>query len=395
MFQREVLSKIEPFLFTDDVILLYWARQVWKTSIMKIIREKETRRTFFFDLENYVNLDIFNGSQELFIRYLKEQENWNEDQPIVIFIDEVQYMENPTSFLKYIHDHYPSIKFIVSWSSTLDIRGKMKDSMVWRLLKFDVYPLNFYEFLVFKWKENLAKQIRKINEFPLIDNEYLEYYKEFITYWGYPKVVLTNNVESKKMYLKWIVESYIEKDIRDVGKIRNIDKFNILLKLLASQSWNLLNISELAWDSVWISRETLSDWLLLLENTFIVHRITPFSWNVRSEVVKMPKIFMADTGIRNSILKNFDIDGPWFENAFFADMMHSYRFDNIQFYRTQDKKEIDFILDWNPFELKLAYKWKKLNALNFFELKYGKKWTIVSLKKIEDDMYKILYPREV
>ena len=156
MFKREIIDEIESFLFTDDIILLYGARQVGKTSIMQYLQSQEKRRTFFYDLENTENLDLFNQSQERFIDFLKNNENRTEDERIVVFIDEVQYMENPTSFLKYLHDHYRNIKFIVSGSSTLDIRGKMKDSMAGRLLIFNVYPLNFYEYLIFKGKDNLA-----------------------------------------------------------------------------------------------------------------------------------------------------------------------------------------------------------------------------------------------
>lgn len=179
MFKREIIDEIESFLFTDDIILLYGARQVGKTSIMQYLQSQEKRRTFFYDLENTENLDLFNQSQERFIDFLKNNENRTEDEKIVVFIDEVQYMENPTSFLKYLHDHYRNIKFIVSGSSTLDIRGKMKDSMAGRLLIFNVYPLNFYEYLIFKGKDNLANQIRKNISFTMIQNELKNYYQDF------------------------------------------------------------------------------------------------------------------------------------------------------------------------------------------------------------------------
>ena len=121
MYSRQILTQIEKFLFTNDILLLYGARQVGKTSIMKIIQSKEKRQNLFFDLEQKKYLDLVNSDQELFIDYLKSQ--WrNIKDNIVVFIDEIQYADNPTSFLKYIHDHYSNIKFIVSWSSTLEIR---------------------------------------------------------------------------------------------------------------------------------------------------------------------------------------------------------------------------------------------------------------------------------
>ena len=393
MFYRQVLENIKRFLYTDDILLLYWARQVWKTSIMKILQEQEKRQTFFFDLEERSNLELINLSQERFVDYLKTQ-RWNWEDEIVVFIDEIQYAEDPTSFLKYLHDHYP-IKFIVSWSSTLDIRWKLKNSMVWRMLIFEIYPLNFQEFLIFKWKDNLANLTRKENDLDIINDELLLRYKEYLIYWWYPQVVLTKDIEDKKVYLKQIVKTYIEKDIRDIWKIKEIEKFNKLLVVLAAQSWQLLNVSELAWDGVWVSRESLNNWLLLLENTFVTKQIRPFSKNVRSEITKMPKIFFEDNWIRNSILNNFDITWNWFETSIFADLFHSYRFENVQFYRTQDKKEIDFILDGVPYEVKLNYNGKKLTALEFFKDKYGTNWNVITLDKKEFGNYKILYPWEV
>lgn len=394
MFERELLADIEKYLYTDDILLLYGSRQVGKTSIMKMLQEKEKRPTFFFDLEHPTHFKIFNQNPDYFVEYLKFQKDWKWEN-IVVFVDEVQYLENPTSFLKYLHDHFPSIKLIVSGSSTLEIRGKMKDSLAWRLLKFEVYPLNFKEFLIFKWKDILAKRVRNLIPFEETNDELKMLYQEYNTFWWYPKVVLTNDEDMKKASLGQIVETYIQKDIKDIGKIRDVEKFNTTLKILADQSWSLLNISELASDAIWINRETLKSWLFLLENTFIIWTITPFSNNLRSELIKMPKIFFCDNGIRNYLLNRYEMDWSGFETTFFGDMAHSYRFKKIQFYRTQDKKEIDFILNETPYELKLNYNGKKLIALDFFKEKYKKDWNVISLTKKEKSKYPILYPWEI
>ena len=155
MYKRKILDKIEKYLKTDDILLFYWARQVWKTSLMKYIQENFSKEnSLFFDLERRKNFEILNWDPDVFIKYLKSFYWWSENKKIMIFIDEIQYLDNPTSFLKYIHDNFENIKFIVSWSSTLEIRWKLKDSLVWRLIKFDIYPLSFEEFLRFKEKKN-------------------------------------------------------------------------------------------------------------------------------------------------------------------------------------------------------------------------------------------------
>lgn len=395
MYERDILKQIEPFLGTNDILLFYGARQVGKTTLMRLIQQKHfAEESLFFDLENPDYFDLLNNSPELFISFLKSYHNWDGVRRIVIFIDEIQYLTNPTNFLKYIYDNYSAIKLIVSGSSTLEIRGKLKDSLVGRLIKFEIYPLSFKEFLHFKEKDNLANAIGKPIDFELINNELRFYYEEFMTYGSYPKVVLANDIEIKKAYLKQIHESYIQKDIKDIGRIREVDKFNRLVCLLANQSGNLLNISELS-RTIAVSVNTINEWLFLLENTFVVRLLRPFSGNLRNELTKMPKLYFIDNGLRNSIINSFETTGSMFENSFYAYLNHSYRADNLFFYRTQDKKEIDFVANKIPYELKTAYNGSKQTALDYFCEQYKKPANIVTLQKQLNNNYNVIYPWEM
>jgi predicted AAA+ superfamily ATPase len=118
---------------------------------------------------------------------------------------------------------------------------------------------------------------------------------------------------------------------------------------------------------------TLNEWLLLLENTFVINLIKPFSTSIRGEITKMPKLFFIDNGLRNCINDSYEITGNGFENSFFAYINNAYKVKKINFYRTQDKQEIDFVLDKRPFELKLSYTGKNLTALNTFQERYNQK----------------------
>jgi len=395
MYDRKMTEKIKPFLAVRDVLLFYGARQVGKTSLMKVIQKNYVSEpTLFFDLENVDYLNLLNKSPELFVAFLRSYHNWTDDKRIVVFIDEVQYLDNPTNFLKYIHDNHPTIKLIVSGSSTLEIRGKLKDSLVGRLMKFDIYPLSFEEFLIFKNKKNLANLVGKTSEFDIIDNEMRFYYEEFIRFGGYPKVVLANDINLKKAYLKQIYDTYIQKDIKDIGKIRELEKFNKLIRILANQVGSLVNISELS-KTVGVSINTINEWIFLLENTFVIKQITPFSNNLRGELTKMPKIFFIDTGLKNCIENAYEITGGSVENSFFAYINNAYKAEKINFYRTQDKKEIDFVLDGIPYELKQSFSGGKLTALDFFQTHYKKKGNVVSLQKKESEQYNVCFPWEV
>jgi predicted AAA+ superfamily ATPase len=396
MYKRKIIDKIKIFLKTNDILLFYWARQVGKTSLMRYIQNNFFKEnSIFIDLEKESNLDLLNKDADIFIEYLKSYHWWKEQNKIVIFIDEIQYLDNPTSFLKYIYDSYKNIKLIISWSSTLEIRWKLKDSLVGRIIKFDIYPLSFEEFLIFKNKNKLLNILWKKNKLEIIDNEFKFLFEEYIKFWWYPKIVLSKNMIIKKEYLKQIYNTYIEKDIKDIWKIKEVKKFNKLIKILAIHSWNLLNISELS-NSIWATIKTINNWLFLLENTFVIKLSTPFSNNIRWELTKMPKIFFIDNGIRNFISDNYRIECNSFETSIFNYINNSYKSQNINFYRTQDQKEIDFILDWIPYEVKINYNYKKLTALDFFEKKYKQSWNVISLNKQEkNSKYNIFYPWEL
>lgn len=395
MFARKILDKIKPFLTTNDILLFYWARQVGKTSLMRYIQDNYFKdNSVFFDLEKPKNLELLNKDPDIFVEYIKLNYSWKETEKIVVFVDEVQYLNNPTSFLKYIYDNYSNIKFIISWSSTLEIRWKLKDSLAWRMLKFDILPLSFEEFLIFKWKENLSNIIWNEIKFENINEELRFFYEEYTKFWWYPKIVLADDIEVKKEYLKQIYETYIQKDIKDIWKIREVEKFNKTLNLLANQSWNLINLTEFS-NTIWINLITLNEWIFLLENTFVIKLVKPFSTNLRGELTKMPKVFFIDNWLRNFCDDNFELSWNSFENSFFEYVNNAYKAKNINFYRTQDKKEIDFILDWNSYELKLFYNWKKLIALDYFEGKYSKRWNVITLEKNTNNNYDVNFPWEV
>ena len=395
MFKRKIIESILPVLYTHDVLLFYWARQVWKTTLMEILQKDYIKtRSCFIDLEDPNVLNILNQWPTIFIEFLKSAYNRKEEEDFTVFIDEIQYLDNPTSLLKYTHDHFKHIKLIVSWSSTLEIRQKFKDSLAWRLFKFDITPLSFEEFLIFKGQENLASQIWKEAEFNIIDKELKFFYYEYLLFWWYPKVALTNWIDDKKRYLKQLYDSYIQKDIKDIWKIKDVETFNKCLKILASQVWNLVNLSEIS-NKVWINLVLLKERMFILENTFIIKRILPRSWNIRGELIRTPKLFFIDTWIRNYCINDFSVSWELFENSFFMYINNANKTEDIRYFRTKEQQEIDFILDNIPYELKLKYEWKWLLALSNFEKKTWNIGKVITLDKGNKKWRESFYPREI
>ncbi|MFA6917778.1 MAG: ATP-binding protein [Candidatus Gracilibacteria bacterium] len=390
IYERSVMKNILPYLSTDEVVVLHGARQVGKTSIMKYVEKNLNEKgeiTYFIDLEDRRFKLLLDEGVDPFIKHLtgeglfERRESENKSK-IFVFIDEIQYLEDPSSFLKLTADHHKEIKLIVSGSSSFDIKNKFKDSLTGRTINFEIFPLSFEEFLIFKeyYFDNKSTSSIKTNELKLL-------YEEFTLYGGYPKIVLTGEIAMKQSYLNQIIDTYIKKDIRDLANIKNIDKFNRLLEILASQSGQLLNVTELA-DTAKLARQTTEEYLLLLENTYIIRLVRPYSGNMRKELFKTPKIFFYDTGLMQMLwLKELpkEILGQTFETSIFGELVKKEGLENVYFWRTTDKKEIDFITKKGksllPIEVKLNFAQSQTLVLKSFLKKYNSTgYKIISIK---------------
>ncbi|MDI6740536.1 MAG: ATP-binding protein [Candidatus Edwardsbacteria bacterium] len=287
-------------------------------------------------------------------------------------IDEIQYLSNPSSFLKLFHDHHPAFKLIVTGSSSFDIKRKFKDSLAGRTVDFTLYPLDFQEFLIFKGRrfDLGAKNISAA-----LGPELEALYREYALYGGYPKIVLTGSLEIKEKYLQQIIDTYVKKDIRDLGNIRDIDKFNSLLIVLSGQSGSLLNVAELS-NTARLAKQTVEQYLFILENTYIIRLVRPYSGNLRSELFKTPKLYFLDSGLMQLLSGRrlpAVLGGAAFETAVFSDLTKQGGND-VFYWRTQDKKEIDFIVRrgrrLHPVEVKMNAASFSATAMDYFTNAY-------------------------
>lgn len=398
IYKRDIIDEIIKYFYTDDIIVLHGARQVGKTCILNYLEDclKEKKEiVHYIDLEDSRYVKILDSGTQEFIKYLKE-EGFNTDSKIFVLIDEIQYLNNPSEFLKLIYDHYKNIKLIVSCSSSFEIKSKFKDSLVGRTVNFEIFNLSFNEFLLFKQypfnREALTQ--KKVDELKNL-------FKEYVLYGGYPKIVLNDEIEKKEKYLQQIIDTYIRKDIRDLAHIKDVGKFNKLLEVLASQSGNILNIAELS-NTCRIAKQTIESYIFLMENTYIIKLVRPYSKNIRTELFKSPKIYFYDSGLMQMLwLKNFqkEIIGNVFETSIFSELVKKYSKDSIGYWRTMDKKEIDFILKVKnevlPMEVKINFEQFSQTAINYFKEKY--KINIYKLVALNGDPKKEFcsYPWEI
>jgi len=375
IFRRKVFDDLLPFLFEKEIIVVNGARQVGKTHLLYYLRDyliERKEQVHYLDLEDSRLLKTLDAGSDV-LPHLLQEEGFDPGRRVFVLIDEIQYLADPSKFLKLTHDHLPNIKLVVSGSSSFDIKRKFKDSLAGRTVTFELFPLSFAEFLVFKevtLPVDTPPTLKRLEELAKLQ-------KEFVLFGAYPGIVLTSETYKKEKRLQQIIDTYIRKDIRDIGNIRDIDKFNLLLETLAAQSGKLLNVLELA-NTCRLAKQTLENYLFILENTYVLRRVRPFHGNIRSELFKTPKVFFYDSGLQQLLwLKKFPgaVMGNVFETAVFAELAKRYGKEAVYFWRTRDKKEIDFVIRKGdlvlPLEVKLNFSHFNPATTKYFLKEYG------------------------
>ena len=406
LYKRKLQHKIKPWLARPDIVVILGARQVGKTTLLGLLKKeikqklRDSKNILTFNLEDADQLSALNRNPKYFNEYCILS-GADPDKESIVLIDEIQYLDDPSHFLKYIADFEPSIKLIITGSTSFSI-NKFKDSVVGRKKMFTLFPLDFQEFLLFKGKNRQLSAIDKLklNDFDLnkidVDPERIApvkreiglLFEEYILYGGYPKVVLAGAREEKLQELKELYDAYELKDINILFNIANITAFRNLFKVLAGSIGCLLNVNEIS-GTIGIGRDTVLRYLSVLENSFIISTLPPFHNNIRKELTKMPKLFFHDTGLRNFALRNFsEINfrpdkGSLFENAIFCELFRNRGvIDQLYFWRTISKIEVDFVLTG---ERKLAFEVKSSSAPNI-KVHKGLK----AFKKIYSDFEQIV-----
>ncbi|MBN2894207.1 MAG: ATP-binding protein [Bacteroidales bacterium] len=376
MISREhYLTKIQAGFQYNPIVVLIGARQVGKTTLMEMyVKEKQN---LWLNGQNPETAQFFEKFSTI-ERYLKI--NINEELNGLLVIDEFQYVNDISLILKLFVDKYKNLRILCSGSSSLEIVQKVEESLAGRIRLINVYSLSFSEFVKFQNSElsenfNKCKFDDNINilfpQLPILLNEYL-------LYGGLPKVALAGDFAEKEELLSDIFKTYLLKDVRQYIKNQDFVAFNKLLKILAAQTGNLLNINEIS-NTIQLAYKTCEEYINILEQMFIIQLINPFTSNLRKEITKRKKIFFYDLGLRNIIYNSFnDIyirtdNGQIFENYVFLQLLQDYKQSQICFYRTKDATEIDFIISEKnnkiiPIEVKFKEfkNHKKIRAISEF-----------------------------
>ncbi len=395
-FKRDIETELVKHLDKKEYTIITGARQTGKTTLLKFLFEKlkaENKKVFFVSFEDIDILNAINKHPEEIFSVIPRPQQGSDRSPYYLFIDEVQYAQNPTNFLKYLYDTYAeALKIIATGSSAFYMDKKFKDSLAGRKRIFELQTLNFAEWLLFNNETELLNELRLIRTqkeyISARKRELLEMFEKFIVYGGYPRVALETDTEEKILLLKELRNSFLRKDIDEAG-IQKHEKFYVLLSILADQTGNLVNKNELA-ATVGIDNKTIDKYLFVLTRSFHISLTKPFFSNIRKEVTKMPKLFFNDTGMRNVVLNRFyDFDkradkGALFENYVFRRLSELYGKEQIKYWRSIDKNEVDFVINESfrqgkAYEVKTKCPAKKIPvSIKFTEKYQGYSFDIIS-----------------
>ncbi len=354
---RAILKLILNNLDNKKILGIIGSRQVGKSSLLYLIighliqKNVNANHIYYFNPDDLKLHELFNNIPD-FIHFLQA----GSDRKYVL-TDEIQRLENPGLFLKELYDLSLNIKIIYSGSSQLEIRSKLKEHLVGRARQFEIHRLSFSEYLDFNR--------------PITREQALS---EMLIYGSYPEVALERHAIDKKLAIKDICQSYIEKDITDFLRIGNTDAFNRLLILLSNKIGCLLNINNLS-NALKISRKEVEKYISVLEDTFIVKRVYPFHKNYKKEISKTPKIYFMDLGLRNYVISNFNDlslrndQGDLFENFCLLEMLNNdpYSLNKINYWRTTNQTEIDFFVTKGNTTEAIEVKWKKTSVPKSFK----------------------------
>jgi predicted AAA+ superfamily ATPase len=387
LIKRDILNKITPWLNKEKILIIKGARQVGKTTILKQLQE-HIEKTFPEKHSLYLSADDLN-QQQIFSSldnlesYISQKTTFPNGFTF-LFIDEFQYVKQAGLFLKNIFDKYKgknNLQIIVSGSSSLEIT-KNQEFLTGRALEFMVERISFKEFFI--WKEKIKNNTFLLKDFKDIKIFYQNFQhslesslKEYLVFGGYPEVLTTKTTQNKKIILESIIKTYLEKDIASFLRIENVSAFNGLLRILSAQIGSLINISNLS-QELGIATETIRKYLNVLEGTYVFQRIRPYHRNVRKEIVRMPKIYILDSGIKSYFSRSWDINqiilGEVIENFVYLTLKTKFQDDYILFYRTKSGTEIDFITKIENDKINLIEsKYRsnpRTNALKNFRNKY-------------------------
>jgi hypothetical protein len=349
IFKRKIEDRIKQNLFNGRAILIFGPRQSGKTTLSKKILSEFGEDSRYFNCELASVRKYFEMGRPELLRELVGNKK-------IVVLDEAQTIENIGKILKVYLDTYPGSQIIATGSSSFDLANKINEPLTGRSHEFTLYPISISEI------KNSGISIKKED---LLDMMRLGMY---------PAVVSEKDTVKKEDILKNLATNYLYKDIYTFESIKNPTIFENLIKSLSFQIGSLVSVNELS-KELGISRPTVNKYIKLLEQSYIIKVIRPFSRNQRNEIKKAFKVYFIDIGVRNAVIDDISSvhnradKGAIFENFFVMEKLKDNSAEsfppNLMFWRNKFGAEIDLIEYKNSKVNAFECKWNLNNTADF------------------------------
>lgn len=347
MIKRELFSRIREKLGKGKAIILLGPRQVGKTTLLKSLAEKNGPWLFLNGDDPTVQQRLEGANTEALKLLIGKHK--------LVFIDEAQRVKNIGITLKLITDQFKKVQLVVSGSSSFELTSEISEPLTGRKWEYHMYPVSWQEFHSYVGAVAAHSQL-----------------EQRMVYGMYPDVI-THPGEEKEV-LQQLAGSYLYKDVLSIGGIRKPELLDKLLRALALQLGHEVSYNELA-GMLQVDKNTINTYIQLLEKTFVVFRLQPFSRNLRNEITSSRKIYFYDNGIRNAIIANFNPlslrqdTGALWENFMVSERMkflnYQSKWANTFFWRTRLQQEIDYIEERDGNLFGYEFKWSKKAKVKF------------------------------
>lgn len=348
------LFDIQTLTKPGKALVIYGPRRVGKTTLLKDFLSRTKLKYKLDSGDNIRTREIFNS--QLFNEILPYAEGYE-----LIAIDEAQQIKNIGMGLKILVDNSPGLVVVATGSSSFELSQQVGEPLTGRKRTVTLFPFSQQELLSIYNQYELKEQL-----------------DEFLIFGSYPEVITAKNREEKIEVITEIVNSYLLKDLLSLEKIRGTKQILDLLKLIAFQVGKEVSLNELA-SQIKLDVKTVGKYLDLFEKTFILHKRSSFSRNLRKEISTKSKYYFLDNGIRNGIILQFNkfLDrndsGELFENFFVMERLkylsNNSIYRNSYFWRTYDGQEIDLVEEGEGKLLGIEVKYSpkaKLKKKNLF-----------------------------
>lgn len=338
IYPRALFPALTAALEDKRIVVITGMRRVGKTTTLQwLLEQVPSPNKVYLDLERLDIRAVFQErNYDLILDFLRNR-GLDVHAPLTVALDEIQYAPNCPSAIKYLYDHY-GIKFLLSGSSSYYLKNLFTESLAGRKIVFEMFPLDFGEFLDFRGVSYRRRASLEEMRFDPYEFERLKaLYEEYLLFGGLPDVVLEQNPTVRREILQDIFSSYINIDVRSLGDFQKIHELQQLLRLLALRIGNKLDITKLA-SATGLSRPTINQYLELLEKTYLIARLPAYAGGDKP-VALGRKLYFCDNGIASILAQPGE--GALFENAVFNQLR---AYGELAYLAKSSNYEIDFIL---------------------------------------------------